>query len=709
MPMRVTGMMSGLDTETIIQELVSAKQVKVDKLKKEQTRLEWKQDVWKELNSKIYKLYNGALDNLVYQSSYMKKKTSVSNSNLVSVSTKDNAMDSVQELEIEKMAKAGYLTGGKITDENGQEKRVTSGSKLVDALGIKAGSKIEIAVGSKKVDITVDENMTINNLVDKLQSAGVKANFDAANQRIYVGSSGTGKDKDFTITASNSDGAQALKQLGLAVYDDDAKKAYQAYYDMYTDPSKKDAAVQARMEALLKSYTSERDSLVKKVEDLTKKQPTVAEAYKQEFGDSVDITNATARTKRIADLKTDVEQWKAKLEAENSTPTGADKDALKEKITKAESELSYLEGYETNEKTIETSKARITELNSADYLNVDADGTPGAKIQAEADAYVQGKIDNAINTLVEKNDDGSLKTDADGKYVMIADEKWAKMGNGTKIAGQDAKIILNGAEYTSSKNTFEVNGLTITCKGETKGEKITLTTENDVSGIYDMIKGFIKEYSALINEMDKLYNAESAKGYEPLTDEEKDAMSEKEVEKWEEKIKDSLLRRDSTLSSVSSAMKQIMMSGFSVNGKTMYLSDFGIETLGYFNAADNEKNAYHINGDEDEDLVKNKDNTLMDMIQTDPDSVVSFFTQLSQSLHGKMKELMGRTDYSSINTVYDDKKMKEDYDSYKTKISEAEKKLQDYEDKWYKKFSAMETALAKMQSNANAVTSLLGG
>ena len=653
MPMRVTGMMSGLDTETIIQELVSAKRVKVDKLKKEQTRLEWKQDVWKELNSKIYKLYTGTLDNLVYQSSYMKKKTNVSNSNLVSVSTKDNAMDSVQELEIKKMAKAGYMTGGTITDADGKEKRVTSGSKLVDALGIKAGSKIEIAVGSKKVDITVDENMTVNNFVEKLQSAGVKANFDASNQRIYIGSTGTGKNKDFTITATNDDGAKALKQLGLAVYDEDAKAAYQKYADMASDPAKKDEAVQARIEALLKSYTSA----------------------------------------RISALKADVEKWKADLEAEGSPLTDADKDALREKITKAESELSYLNGYDANEKAIKESNDRIAELNSADYLNVDADGkfgTAGAKIQAEADAYVQEKIDRAVVTI---NNWDTLKADM----------------NGTKIAGQDAEIILNGATYTSDKNTFEVNGLTITCKGETNGEKITLTTENDASGIYDMIKNFIKEYSSVINEMDKLYNAESAKGYEPLTDEEKDAMSDTEVEKWEGKIKDSLLRRDSTLSSVSSAMKQIMLSGFSVNGKMMYLSDFGIETLGYFNAADNEKNAYHINGDEDEDLLKNKDNKLMDMIQTDPDAVIGFFTQLSQSLHGKMQELMARTDYSSINTVYDDKKMKEDYDSYKSKITDAEKKLQAYEDKWYKKFSAMETALAKMQSNANAVTSLLGG
>ena len=97
------------------------------------------------------------------------------------------------------------------------------------------------------------------------------------------------------------------------------------------------------------------------------------------------------------------------------------------------------------------------------------------------------------------------------------------------------------------------------------------------------------------------------------------------------------------------------------------------------------------------------------MISSDPNTVVDFFNQLSKTLYSKLKDLMGRTDYSSSYTVYDDKKMKEDYDSYSTKIKEAEQKLKDYEDKWYSKFSAMETALAKMQSNSSAVTSLLGG
>lgn len=683
MAMRVTGMMSGLDTESIIQELVAVKQTKVDTLKKEQTKLEWKQDAWKELNNKIKKLYSGTLSDLRYQSSYMKKATKTSNDNLVSVIAKDSAMDSVQSLEIKKLAKAGYLTGAEIKDKDGN--KVTSGSKLVEKLGIEAGSKFEITSGGKTVEITVDENTTINSLVSKLQSAGVKANFDATNQRLFIGADGTGEEKDFTITASNDSGTKALDKLGILVYDKDVKAAYQKYADLASNPDAKQSAIDAKTAELLKSYKAEKTSLESAVESLEKKQEELVKAYNEEYGSDVDITEETARTERQDTLNKEIAKLEEQLEDENLTEE--EKATLTANLNKAKGELSYLEGYDTNLESIEEKNKRITELNT-DYIN--EDGTAGSKTVDEATADIEGKIAKALDVLANYDD-------------LTGSEAF-------KVDGEDAEISLNGAPFKSSSNTFEVNGLTITCKGETAvGEKITLTTENDVSGIYDMVKNFIKEYSSLINEMDKLYNAESSKGYDPLTDEEKDSMSETEIEKWEEKIKDSLLRRDSTLNTVSSAMKEIMAGGYTVNGKTMYLSDFGIETLGYFNAADNEKNAYHINGDEDEDTLKTKDNTLKEMITKDPNTVVDFFTQLSKTLYAKMDDLMARTDYSSMSTVYDDKKMKDEYDSYTTKIKEAEQKLTDYEDKWYKKFSAMETALAKMQSNSSAVTSLLGG
>ena len=280
----------------------------------------------------------------------------------------------------------------------------------------------------------------------------------------------------------------------------------------------------------------------------------------------------------------------------------------------------------------------------------------------------------------------------------------------SKTAGRDAVIYLNDIEYTSSKNTFEVNGLTLTVSAETTGtEEVTITTEDDTDGIYDMIKGFLKEYNSLINQMDKLYNADSSKGYDPLTDEEKEAMSDSAIEEWENKIKDSILRKDSTLGTFAQAMKTIMMEGVEVNGQKMYLSNFGINTLNYFSAPDNERNAYHIDGDPDDESTSGNADRLKSMIANDPDTVVSFFTQLSQKMYDKMFDLMKGTEYSSSMTVYEDKKMKTDYDDYTAKIKELEKKLADYEDKWYAKFAAMETALAKMQNNASAVTSLLGG
>ena len=152
------------------------------------------------------------------------------------------------------------------------------------------------------------------------------------------------------------------------------------------------------------------------------------------------------------------------------------------------------------------------------------------------------------------------------------------------------------------------------------------------------------------------------------------------------------------------------MKGAEVNGKTMYLSEFGIETLSYFTAPDNEKNAYHIDGDADDADTSGKADKLKSMIASDPDTVISFFSKLSQNLYTAMNDQSKSVEgYRSFGSFYDDKKMKEDYDGYTSKIKELEDKLADYEDKWYAKFADMETAMAKMQNNASAVTSLLGG
>ena len=277
-----------------------------------------------------------------------------------------------------------------------------------------------------------------------------------------------------------------------------------------------------------------------------------------------------------------------------------------------------------------------------------------------------------------------------------------------KINGEDAEIELNGATFKSSNNTFAINGLTITAK-EVSTSEMSIVTDTDYDDIYDTVKNFFNEYNSLINEMDKLYNAKSSKGFEPLTAEEKEAMTDEEVEKWETRIKDALLKNDSDLDTIASAMRGAMLSTFKIDGTTYSLSSFGINTLGYFDAADNEKNAYHIDGNSDDASVSGNTDKLRAMIASDPSTVSSFFQQLSGKLYDAMNKIQSVSDnYTSYGNFYGDKKLKSEYDDQTKQVEKWEKYVADQEDKYYKQFSAMESAMSSLQSQQSYISQLFG-
>lgn len=542
--LRMTGMYSGMDTESIVSQLVKTKSTKVTNLKNEQKKLEWKQTAWQDLNSKIYNMYSKTLSNLRLASAYSKKSTVSSDSTKATVVASEGAVNGTQTLKVNKLAKSGYLTGAKLdgktstttgTDGKDVTKVVNweTTDKLSEIDSNLTGKTISITTGSgtdaKTTDIEITADMTINDLVAKFKDAGVNASFDTTNQRFFINSTGTGSAKNFTLT---SDDSTALASLGL-------------------DP--------------------------------------------------------------------------------NTT---------------------------------------YTDIN-------------GSK-----------------NSCV-------------------------------KIEGQDAEIVLNGATFVSDSNTFSINGLTINTLGVTD-EEISLVTSTDYDGIYNTIKDFLTEYNDLINEMDKLYNADSARKYDMLTNDEKDSMTDDEVEQWEDKIKSALLRKDNSLYNVMNTLTTTMMDGYYENnlsdkqkknmsaseisawykengGKKHYLSDYGIGTLSYFEAQDNEHHAYHINGDADDEFTSTKEDKLKAAIAEDPEGTANFFATLCKTLYSKLDETMSEsTEYSSIYKVYNDKQLKKDYKDYTTKISDAEDELNDYEDRWYNKFSKMEVALSKLQSQTSSISSMLG-
>ena len=335
--------------------------------------------------------------------------------------------------------------------------------------------------------------------------------------------------------------------------------------------------------------------------------------------------------------------------------------------------------------------AALTTSISSEQTNLDANKLVKelAAIKDTTSSEYQTALKNMVETVNSAHD---LSSNA--QYNTKA----------KKVEGEDAEIWLNGVQYTGSSSTFTINNLTIEALATTGNDEISITTSTDTQGIYDKVKDFLTEYNNIINEMTKLYNADSSKGYDPLTDDEKDSMSDKEIEKWETKIKDSLLRNDTTLSGVMSAMTTAMSQAVEINGKKYSLSSFGIHTLGYLNAAENEQNAYHIDGDEDDTNTSGNADKLMKAISEDPDTIMQFMQNVTTNLYNAIGDKMKSTTLSSAFTIYNDKQMATQYTDYTKLIKEWETKISDKEDYYYKKFSSMESALTKLNSTQSSLS-----
>lgn len=811
MPIRITGMNSGLDTESIITALMSAYRVKGDNYKKEQTKLSWTQDKWKALNTKIYNLYK-SLDNFRFSSGYNLKKVTISDTSKATVSGDSKAMNGTQSLKINHLAKAGYLTGSKIDAANGK-------TKISDLDSSFSGGTIRISGNGVTKDIELSEDATVNDFIKELNNSGtgVTASYDTTNKRIYISSKNTGSEADFRLSAMDEKGNQALTALGVnpemyITADElnawqkyaagdvkgnlkqalneiiEAKKTVNENKTLKTESTldkkfnedaikyleTRDSVLAAETEAGGEEAASAMSQLLKmsaanqaktyvmgddgklrvKAEDgsddgkatyslATTKYRVDSDGNKSEITSDNPVQEGdTTETKYSFNISGSVtNEYQVRDNYEKDTATDdekkfaniknytANQNAIKKYAKEAEADIEsgdyrkqnvvdiddadiasslteYKDDLEENKKDIEAADENIKKANEVLEKHAVL-GPSGIDVEATEDE-INAYIDKLAESVDYFNNFDKSNPITDSKGNIIGYKSAAGNPDAIRVYGQDAEIELNGAVYTSSNNSFNINGLSIQAQAETKGDEVTITTSTDTQGIYDKIKDFISEYNSLIAEMSSLYNAESAKGYEPLTSEEKEAMSEKEIEQWETKVKDSLLRRDGTLGGLINTMTTSMLTSVTVGGKKYSLASLGIKTSGYFNSTSDTRNQLHIDGDEDDDTTSSKTNTLMNMLNSDPDKVIDIFKGITSELYGKLDKKMRSTRLSSINTVYNDKEMAQSYSDYTKTIRSWEEKMQTIEDNYYKKFSAMEVALSKLQSQQSSLAGLFG-
>lgn len=279
------------------------------------------------------------------------------------------------------------------------------------------------------------------------------------------------------------------------------------------------------------------------------------------------------------------------------------------------------------------------------------------------------------------------------------------------VAAANAEFILDGATMEETSNNFTVNGITLnfvsTTYNKDTGEydNVQITVGKDSDSTYNLVKEALTEYNKLIEEMNDLYSADSARGYAPLTSEQKEAMTEEDIKNWEDKIKGSLLRRDDTLGSLLSSMRTALSSSYTdeKTGKTFSLSSFGIVTGNY-----TENGKLHIYGDADDATYASYTDRLKTALEENPDQVMDVLTNVFGKLYDTMTEKCAKTEISSALTFYNDKQYSSLLEDYEDDLETMEDRIKDLEDKYYKQFTAMETALSKLQSQQNSLASLLG-
>ncbi len=439
------------------------------------------------------------------------------------------------------------------------------------------------------------------------------------------------------------------------------------------------------------------------------------EAFGVEYNDVVSIDNGElAFSKEGSKLKISALDNEALnvLGIEDGSVTGIDsKKSLKDIFGTIGEDLSKFEinGVKINGLTEDTTLDQfLTKVNNS-----------AANVQIKYDTLKQefsmkSKEQGAVNNI-ELNQADTVNFLAN--HLKIEDG-----ANRTK--GVNARATIDGVAITRSSNNFEIDGINYKLKSlHNSGDPIEIDVKPDSDAIYGKIKKFVDEYNKMTKSIqDKIRERKNA-DFKPLSDDEKKAMSEDEVKKWEEKARAGILYNDRDLSKILDDMRKALYN--KVDGVDVTLSDIGIETSKNWK----EGNKLIINESKLKKSIENKYDDVVALFTTESDK--EYFEEDSKAerysesgLSVRLKDIIKDNIRVSTNNagqkgvlvekagldglVDTSSDMYERVKDFSDRIDEEMRRFYDKQESYYKQFSAMEAALAKMQSQSDWIAQQLG-
>ncbi|MDR2670825.1 MAG: flagellar filament capping protein FliD [Oscillospiraceae bacterium] len=268
--------------------------------------------------------------------------------------------------------------------------------------------------------------------------------------------------------------------------------------------------------------------------------------------------------------------------------------------------------------------------------------------------------------------------------------------NGTPENAQKAQIVINGVELERDSNEFELDGISFKLTGVTS-DALNFSVKHDVQGVVDKIKSFAEAYNTL---MDTLYEKLTEKknyGYKPLTTEQRAELTESEAALWDTKAKSGLLHSDSSLQTLADSLRTAFTSAVGDLG--------GLSAIGLSSSSYRYQQASHLEIDEDK---------LRAALETDADKVYQLFAartetggRVDTAGSGFMVRVVDAVDrFTSETTEVSLKSLSRTISDWEDKMTAENTRLYNLQESYYKKFAAMEAALAQMQSQSSALSGL---
>ncbi|QPQ32383.1 flagellar filament capping protein FliD [Lysinibacillus sp. JNUCC-51] len=321
------------------------------------------------------------------------------------------------------------------------------------------------------------------------------------------------------------------------------------------------------------------------------------------------------------------------------------------------------------------------------------------------------KFDNfksVATAEVEKNGKLQLKNTAEANETAALDRKTAAEAT-LSAAYQDYKIQ-NGSIAGVDESDLGTYKQSVTVPGNTTNA-VTMTATTNVDEMMNKIKDFVTTYNGFIKDLNDQLKETKYRDYTPLTNEQKEKMSESEIKLWEEKAKSGLLRNDTLIRKGVSDMRSLIYQSNPAIDDKKYNSLFsiGITTSKNYNEGGtleiNEtklRKALEENPDAVEMLFKNSEGKAEDTVNGKTVDTRGYVDKLRASMKSFQVDIEKKAGRSTMTeNQYTIGKSLIDTES---RIDTWKKKLETIESRYWKQFTAMEQAINKANQQSGMFT-----